>query len=75
MKNHLLLITIPFPQASLESEKQRAEDAERKNNEAQESIEEKKKKLEDTEKKVHQLQESLTRYHTELGLLTWCQKR
>ncbi|KAK4273572.1 hypothetical protein QN277_021949 [Acacia crassicarpa] len=46
---------------SLQSEKERADDFERKYNEAQVSSEEKGKKLEDTEKKVHQLQESLTR--------------
>lgn len=48
-------------QASLESERQGANDSERKYNEAQESSEDRRKKLEETEKKVHQLQESLTR--------------
>lgn len=48
-------------QSSLESERQRADDSERKYNETQESSEDRRKKLEETEKKVHQLQESLTR--------------
>lgn len=51
----------PPPQASLEAEKQRADDNERKYNEAQTSGEERRKKLEETEKKVSQLQENLTR--------------
>lgn len=50
-----------FTQTSLESEKQKAEDFERKYNESQALSEERGKKLEDTEKKVRQLQESLTR--------------
>ena len=48
-------------QASLDSEKQRADDCERKYNEAQTSGEERHKKLEETEKKVSQLQENMTR--------------
>jgi myosin-5 len=48
-------------QGSLDSERQRADDSERKYNEAQESSEDRRKKLEETEKKVHQLQESLAR--------------
>ena len=50
-----------FTQTSLESEKERADDLERKYNEAQASSEERGKKLEETEKKLRQLQESLTR--------------
>ncbi|RZB45310.1 Myosin-11 isoform B [Glycine soja] len=46
---------------SLKSEKQKADDFERKYNEAQVCSEERGKKLEDTEKKTRQLQESLTR--------------
>lgn len=56
-----LPVTVSPPQASLESEKQRADDCERKYNEAQTSGEERRKKLEETEKKVSQLQENLTR--------------
>lgn len=48
-------------QASLESERQRADDSKRKYSEAEESSEERCKKLQETENKVHQLQESLTR--------------
>lgn len=48
-------------QTSLKSEKQKADDFERKYNEAQVCSEERGKKLEDTEKKTRQLQESLTR--------------
>lgn len=48
-------------QVSLETERQRANESERKYNKAQQSIEDKHEKLEETEKKVHQLQESLTR--------------
>jgi myosin-5 len=48
-------------QGSLDSERQRADDSERKYNKAQESSEDRRKKLEETEKKVHQLQESLAR--------------
>ena len=48
-------------QASLESEKQKTDDIEKKYNEVQASYEERGQKLEDTEKKVRQLQESLTR--------------
>ncbi|KAK3036849.1 hypothetical protein RJ639_031467, partial [Escallonia herrerae] len=46
----------------LHSEKQRAENSERKCTEALESSEEKHQKLEETERRVHQLQESLNRY-------------
>jgi myosin V len=46
---------------SLESEKQKSDDFEKKYNEAQAYSEERSKKLEDTEKKARQLQESLTR--------------
>lgn len=49
-------------QASLESEKLRADDFEKKYSEAQEANEERRKKLEATEGKVQQLQESLSRY-------------
>lgn len=45
----------------MQSEKQRADDSERKWAVAQESSEEKHKKLEETEKKVQQLQESVSR--------------
>jgi len=48
-------------QASLESEKQRADAWERKYAEVQQSSEEKHKKLEETERRVHQLQDSLNR--------------
>lgn len=48
-------------QSSLESEKQKADDFERKYNEAQVCSEERGKKLEETEKKIRQLQESLAR--------------
>ncbi|KAI7982475.1 Myosin-11 [Camellia lanceoleosa] len=47
--------------ALLQSEKQRADDSERKCAEALESNEEMRKKLEETERRVHQLQESLNR--------------
>ncbi|THG13573.1 hypothetical protein TEA_007836 [Camellia sinensis var. sinensis] len=47
--------------ALLQSEKQRADDSERKCAEARESNEEMRKKLEETERRVHQLQESLNR--------------
>lgn len=50
---------ICFPQASLETEKQRADEAEGKYKELQESSEEKRKKLEETEKKVQQLADSM----------------
>ena len=50
-----------FSQALLESEKERADNSEKKFTEAQESSEERHKKLEDTEKRVQQLQESLSR--------------
>lgn len=50
-----------FTQTSLESEKRKAEDFERKYSESQAFSEEQGKKLEDAEKKVRQLQESLTR--------------
>ncbi|KAH9626900.1 hypothetical protein KSS87_002300 [Heliosperma pusillum] len=46
---------------SLESERQRADEWERKYTEAHESNEEKRKKLEETERRVHQLQDSLNR--------------
>lgn len=49
------------PQALLQSEKERADNSEKKYTEAQESSEERHKKLEETEKKVQQLQESLSR--------------
>lgn len=48
-------------QDSLKSEKDRADDYEKKYNESQESNEQGRKKLEESEKKVQQLQESLTR--------------
>lgn len=48
-------------QTTLESEKQRADETERKSKVAQEANEERQKKLAETEKKVIQLQESLTR--------------
>ena len=48
-----------FPQASLDSEKRRANDAEGKYNELQESSEVRRKTLEEKEKKVQQLQETL----------------
>lgn len=48
-------------QASLESEKEKSDEWERKYNEAHESSEEKRKKLEETERRVHQLQDSLNR--------------
>ena len=50
-----------FAQTSLESEKQKADEFEKKYNEAQAASEERSQKLEDTEKKVRQLQESLHR--------------
>lgn len=50
-----------FTQTSLESERQKADDFERKYNEAQACSEERGKKVEDMEKKGRQLQESLTR--------------
>jgi len=50
-----------FTQTSLESEKQKADDYERKYNEAQVCSEEGGKKVEDMEKKGRLLQESLTR--------------
>ncbi|KAF5740507.1 putative myosin XI [Tripterygium wilfordii] len=54
------------PPDSLEKEKQRADDSERKYNEAQEASEERKKKLEETDKKLHQLQETLQRQEEKL---------
>lgn len=57
----MLPATSPPPQASLESEKERADENERKYNEAQTSGDERRKKLEETEKKVSQLEENLTR--------------
>ncbi|KAK4492484.1 hypothetical protein RD792_003293 [Penstemon davidsonii] len=50
----------------LKSEKQRADDSERKCAEALESSEIKREKLEETEKRVHQLQESLNRLEEKL---------
>ncbi|KAL3849947.1 hypothetical protein ACJIZ3_011829 [Penstemon smallii] len=50
----------------LQSEKQRADDSERKCAEALESSEIKREKLEETEKRVHQLQESLNRLEEKL---------
>lgn len=49
-------------QTSLETEKQKSDEVERKYNEVLVSHEERGKKLEDTDKKVRQLQESLTRW-------------
>ena len=46
---------------TLDSEKQRADDTEKKYSEVREISEERRKKLEETEKKVQQLQESLQR--------------
>lgn len=46
---------------TLDSEKQRADDTEKKYSEVKEISEERRKKLEETEKKVQQLQESLQR--------------
>ncbi|GAB2262831.1 hypothetical protein Droror1_Dr00003828 [Drosera rotundifolia] len=54
---------------SLESERQRANEWERKYVEAQESSEEKRKKLEETEGRVHQLQDSLNRLEDRLSNL------
>lgn len=48
-------------QASLHSERERADEFERKYAAAVDSSEEKRQKLEETEKRVHQLQESLNR--------------
>ena len=48
-------------QASLESERQRADEWERKYAEALESSEVKRRKLEETDRRVHQLQNSLNR--------------
>ncbi|KAH7850197.1 hypothetical protein Vadar_029078 [Vaccinium darrowii] len=50
-----------FSQALLQSEKQGADESERKRAEALESSEERCSKLEETERRVHQLQESLNR--------------
>lgn len=50
-----------YLQASLQAEKQRADDFEKKLAEAEESSEERRKKLEETERRVQQLQESLNR--------------
>jgi ribosomal protein L31 len=49
------------PKTTLDSEKQRADDTEKKYSEVKEISEERRKKLEETEKKVQQLQESLQR--------------
>lgn len=46
-------------QATLDLEKQRADEADQKYAEAQETGEERRKRLEETEKKVHQLQDTL----------------
>ncbi|XP_074268277.1 myosin-9-like isoform X2 [Silene latifolia] len=54
---------------SLETERQRADEWERKYTEAQESNEEKRKKLEETERRVHQLQDSLNRLEDRLTYL------
>lgn len=48
-------------QAMLDSERERADESDKKYTEALENSEERRKKLEEAEKKVHQLQESLTR--------------
>ncbi|KAK9684902.1 hypothetical protein RND81_10G241200 [Saponaria officinalis] len=53
-------------QESLVSEKQRADEWERKYTEAHESSEENRKKLEETERRVHQLQDSLNRLEDRL---------
>lgn len=50
-----------FTQALLRTEKQRADEFERKYAEAQESSEERRKKLEETDRVVHQLQDSFNR--------------
>jgi len=55
------LLQFPIVQASLESEREKASEWEKKYTEAQESSEEKHKKLEETERRVHQLQDSLNR--------------
>lgn len=47
----------------LQSEKQRADDLERRYADALETVKGKQQKLEETERRVHQLQESLNRYH------------
>ncbi|KAJ6974735.1 hypothetical protein NC653_030767 [Populus alba x Populus x berolinensis] len=51
---------------TLDSEKQRADDTEKKYSEVKEISEERRKKLEETEKKVQQLQESLQRLEEKL---------
>ncbi|GAB2298327.1 hypothetical protein Dimus_032396 [Dionaea muscipula] len=56
-------------QVSLESERQRADEWEKKYVEAQESSDEKHKKLEETERRVHQLQDSLNRLEDRLSNL------
>ncbi|RVX19333.1 Myosin-11 [Vitis vinifera] len=58
--NHIE-IEICISQALLQSEKQRADDFERKLEEAEESSEARRKRLEETERRVQQLQESLNR--------------
>ncbi|CAL5436355.1 unnamed protein product [Camellia sinensis] len=57
----LLVPSLSPLQALLQSEKQRADDSERKCAEALESNEEMRKKLEETQRRVHQLQEPLNR--------------
>lgn len=60
-----ILINLNFPfilQSSLQSEKERADDLERKHAASEEFGEEKRQKLEETEKKVEQLQQSLKGY-------------
>lgn len=54
-----MLFNCILPQATLDSEKQRADETDQKYKEAQEMSEERLKKLEETEKKAHHLQESL----------------
>uniref|UniRef100_A0A6N2KTU9 Myosin motor domain-containing protein n=1 Tax=Salix viminalis TaxID=40686 RepID=A0A6N2KTU9_SALVM len=55
--------------ATLDSEKQRADDTQKKYSEVQEMSEERRMKLEETEKKVQQLQESMQRLEEKLNNL------
>lgn len=69
-----MLFMLDSLQASLHSEKERADDSERKIAEAQTTVEERQKMLEEAEGKVRNLQDSLSRLMLNLfltfGLLT-----
>ncbi|KAL8092604.1 hypothetical protein AgCh_034752 [Apium graveolens] len=65
-KIEALSVEVKTLKALLQSERERADDCERKYAAAMDSSEEKRQKLEETEKRVHQLQESLNRFEEKL---------